>query len=528
MIKQYSEAIMVLFLYQIGEYLSDLVTDRGKSSMRALLKQKNEIVHLIDKDIKPEEVKIGDTILVKVGEMVPVDGILVSSKNCLNYASVTGESCPVKVKKGDNILSGGINLEGVLLLKATNTFSESMMAKVIKMVEESKFKKSNQERWITKFSKIYTPIVVIAALLLTVIPFLLGQPLEIWLYRSLTFLVISCPCALVISVPLGYFCGVAKASQKGIVIKGTKDLEKLKDIKIIVLDKTGTITNGYFQVTKIIPYQVSKEELIEVATYGEYYSNHPIAAAIKEVYNKKIDKLRINDYQEITGKGIVVTIDGTHYLFGNSKLLDDYHVNYPKIPALGSIILVAKDNEYIGTIVISDTIKPSCLSIVKQWQYLGIAEVWMISGDQNETVKKVANRLNIKNYRGEMLPLDKVKTVTELKEKGPVLFIGDGMNDAPVLAAADVGVSMGGIGSDIAIEASDILLLDDNPMRIKDAYLLSIKTNKIVTFNIIFALTVKIICLILSTFGLTNMWLAVFADVGVTLLSILNSLRIFK
>ncbi len=525
-----NEAIIVVLLYQIGESLSDRAVDKSKDKIIELMDLRSEKIRLKNgKLIQPEEIKIDDVITVNPGEKIPVDGIVIKGSGELDTKSLTGESMPITVGVDSKVLSGSINMNTTLDIKVTTSYFESTSSKIIDLIENANEKKSRTEKFITRFSKIYTPIVVGLALLLTLIPVVfLGKELDVWLYRSLVFLVVSCPCALVISVPLGFFVGIGAASKKGILFKGASELENVGSIDTVVFDKTGTLTKGNFKVTKVIPEYITKEELLKYVAYAESNSNHPIASAIKEVYTDEIDKDLISNYKEISGKGISLQIDGEEILVGNRPLLDEYKIKYPKIEFIGTVILVAKNNEYVGTIVIGDEIKEGVDKLVINLKENGIKKAIMLSGDNAEIVKKVGRNLKMDESYAELLPADKVELVSEFKKNGKVLFIGDGINDAPVITLADIGVSMGGIGSDATLEASDIVIMNDNPSKLIDAIKISEITKKIVKQNIVFAIAVKIIILLLSMFGITNMWLAIFADVGVTLLTVLNSLRIFK
>lgn len=525
-----NEAIIVVLLYQIGESLSDRAVDKSKDKIIELMDLRSEKIRLKNgKLIQPEEIKIDDVITVNPGEKIPVDGIVIKGPGELDTKSLTGESMPITVGVDSKVLSGSINMNTTLDIKVTTSYFESTSSKIIDLIENANEKKSRTEKFITRFSKIYTPIVVGLALLLTLIPVVfLGKELDVWLYRSLVFLVVSCPCALVISVPLGFFVGIGAASKKGILFKGASELENVSSIDTVVFDKTGTLTKGNFKVTKVIPEYITKEELLKYVAYAESNSNHPIASAIKEVYTDEIDKDLISNYKEISGKGISLQIDGEEILVGNRSLLDEYKIKYPKIEFIGTVVLIAKNNEYVGTIVIGDEIKEGVDKLVINLKENGIKKVIMLSGDNAEIVKKVGRNLKMDESYAELLPADKVELVSEFKKNSKVLFIGDGINDAPVITLADIGVSMGGIGSDATLEASDIVIMNDNPSKLIDAIKISEITKKIVKQNIAFAIAVKIIILLLSMFGITNMWLAIFADVGVTLLTVLNSLRIFK
>lgn len=524
-----NEAIIVVLLYQIGELLSDRAVLKSKDSIIKLMDLKIDIAHLKnDDDVKLENIKVNDIIIVKPGEKIPLDGIVVNGESEIDTKSLTGESTPKVIKKNDEVLSGTINMTGVIEIKVTKLYNESTVYRILELIENAGERKTKTEKFITKFSKIYTPIVVILAILLTLVPVLLGKDFNTWIYRSLTFLVISCPCALVISIPLGFFVGIGRCSKSGILVKGSNELEQLDNIDTVVFDKTGTLTKGNFNITKIIPLHKTKKELLKYAAYAEFYSNHPIALAIKKEYKEKVKEEFISDYQEISGKGIKLKVENERITVGNASLFEQENITYPKVEFIGTVILIALNNEYIGTIVISDELKENSIKIANDLRNIGIKKVIMLSGDNHEIVRKVGKKLKMDETYAELLPTDKVDILTEIKKDSKVLFMGDGINDAPVLALADLGVSMGGIGSDAAIEASDIVIMNDDPYKIIEAIEISGITKKTIKQNIIFAISVKIIILILSAIGITNMWLAVFADVGVTLLAVINSLKIIK
>lgn len=529
-IGEYEEALMVMLLFNLGEYLSDKAVDNSKESITKLMDLRSDTINLKIgdgiKNINIKDAKLNDLFIVKPGEKIGLDGIIIDGVSNVDTSSLTGESIPRNVKKDMCVLSGTTNLDAVLTIKATSTYKTSTATKIIELIESSDAKKAKTEKFITKFCKIYTPIVVISAVLLTLIPFMLGGSLNDWLYRSLVFLVTSCPCALVISVPLGYFAGIGRASKEGILVKGGNELENLAKIKTIVFDKTGTITKGNFDVTKIHSIDINEEALLEIAAYAEFYSNHPIAKSILRKYSKKINKNRINAFKEISGKGISVQIDNDSFLVGNYNLLVSNNIDVIETNDLGTIVYIAKNQKYLGYIVITDEIKEEANNLVKSLKNEGISKIIMLSGDNKETVEKVSSKLGFSECYYEMLPIDKVNKVTNLKKENFTAFVGDGINDAPVMKIADLGISMGGVGSDAAIEASSIVLMTDNLDKISDSIKISKKTNKIVHFNIAFALIVKFIFLLLGTLGYSKIWYAVIADVVVTLLLVLNSLRL--
>lgn len=527
-ISSYLEAVMVMLLYQIGEYLSELTVSKSKDSIIALMDLRVDMALLYNngspKEVRIEKVKLGDIFIVKPGEKIPLDGVVVKGESYLDTSSLTGESVPKHVKENDEVLSGCINKDGILRIQATKNSKNSTAQKIVELLENYDTNKANEEKFISKFASKYTKIVVLSTVLVVLIPILLGGDFKEWLYKALVFLVTSCPCALVISVPLGYICGIGKASQRGVIIKGSKELENLSNIDYLMLDKTGTITEGVFKINKI-ETTLKEEELLKIVASAENNSIHPIANAIKQEYNDKL--YEVNDYKEISGEGITCVINKQKVLIGNEKLLKNNNVEFTETNEVGTIIYIAIDNEYVGYILISDNIRKENkdLSILKNCIK---KDIIILSGDNETIVKDVAKKVKIDKYYAELLPKDKVKYVNEYKDKGTVMFIGDGINDAPVIKKATVGVSMGNIGSDAAIEASDVVLMKDNLMKIKEVINISKFTKKKITQNIIFALGVKFLVLILSLFGLSTILMATFADVGVTLLSILNVLIIFK
>ena len=531
-IGEYPEAVMVMLLFEFGEYLSDLAVDNSKESITKLMDLRSDYVNLkkgerIEKvDIK--EAVIDDIFIVKPGEKVPLDGVVLDGKTSVDTASLTGESVPREVVQGDTVLSGFVNGSGVITVKATSVAENSTASKIINLLENSNDKKTKTEKFITRFSKIYTPIVVILAVLIVVIPTMLGANFNDFLYKALVFLVTACPCALVISVPLGFFCGVGRASKEGILIKGSDGLESLSKLETVVFDKTGTITEGKFEVRDIVSRGVSKDELLELAAYSEYYSNHPIAKSIVTAYKDEIDENLIKNYKEVSGYGVTAIVNDKKVIIGNDKLLNQENIAVEEVNDFGTTIYVACDGQYLGYLVIGDKIKDSAYNLVNNLKKNGINRVVMLSGDTEDMVKIVADKVNIDEYYSQLLPIDKVQKLREIKEKSYTAFVGDGINDAPVIKEADLGISMGGIGSDAAIEASDVVLMHDNLDKIVTAIKISHITQKIVMFNIVFALGFKFLMLVLATFGLASIWMAVFADVGVTLLAVLNALRIMK
>lgn len=527
-IGNYVEAILVILLFQIGEYFSHLAVHKSKESITNLIDLRVEKVTLIkngkQEEIKAENIKVGDIILVKPGEKIPVDGDIIEGTSYLDTTSLTGEAIPKKVTEDDFVLSGSVNKESVLKVKATTTYEKSTASKILELLEKSNSTKSKTETFIRKFAKIYTPVIVFIAIFIVIIPTIFGADFNEWLYKALSFLVTACPCALVISVPLGYFCGIGSASRNGILVKGSKELDALTNIDYLMLDKTGTITEGVFEVTEINT-EMNEKEFINILASVEENSIHPIAEAIKK--ENQLPLRKITSYKEIAGKGITCKMDNKNVLVGNDKLLDDNAIKYPKEQSIGTVIYLVIDNKLLGNLIISDKIKQSSLRLSELNNYIN-KEIIILSGDNNEVVKTVSKKVGIKKYYGELLPLDKVDYVEKYQKKGKVMFIGDGINDAPVIKLSDVGVSMGKLGSDAAIEASDIVLIHDDILKIKTAIKIAKKTKRKVTESIIFALIVKFLILTLSLLGLSTMLMAVFADVGVTFLVILNVLLIFN
>lgn len=536
-IKEYPEAVMVMVLYQIGEYLQDKAVEKSQNSITELMDIRPDYAN-IEKNgdltkISPYEVKIGDTIIVKTGEKIPLDGIIIDGTATLDTSALTGESRPREVKIGDEAISGCINTNGLLKIRVTKEYGQSTVSKILDLVENASSKKTKTENFITKFAKIYTPVVVLAALFLAILPPLIfGSNFSVWINRALTFLVISCPCALVISVPLGFFAGIGGASKCGILVKGSSYLELLSKPETIVFDKTGTLTQGCFKVVKIVQQEdTTKEELLELTAYAESYSNHPIALSIKKAYDKNIDKNKISEISEIAGNGVRAEINGCSILVGNENLLKNHNISYQKANETGTIVYTAKNSKFLGYIVISDKLKEDAQKAIIELKKLKLQTV-MLTGDTEESGLAVAKELNIDKAYTQLLPIDKVDKIEDIIEQKTknksVIFVGDGINDAPVLTRADVGIAMGGLGSDAAIEAADVVIMDDKPTKIATAIKIAKQTLTIVKENIAFALGIKVLFLILGAFGFVTMWGAVFADVGVTLIAVLNSLRALK
>ena len=537
-IGEYPEAVAVMLFYQIGEVFQGYAVNKSRKSISSLMNIRADYANVLRSNnevkVSPEDVSLNEVILIKPGERVPLDGVVLSGESFLDTSALTGESVPREIKAGDEILSGEINNSGVLKVRVTKESGESTVARILELVENASNKKAPTEKFITKFSKIYTPIVVLVAVLVAIIPpiFIKGVVFSEWLYKALSLLVVSCPCALVVSIPLGFFSGIGAASKKGVLVKGGNYLEALKESEIIVFDKTGTLTKGVFKVTSINAKNISKDELLEITELGEANSNHPIAVSIAEAYGKKINKNEIESYKEVAGHGVEAIIRGKNVLLGNSKLMIKNNIFYDKVNTIGTIVHIAINSEYKGNIIISDEIKENVKEAIVELKNVGIKKTVMLTGDSKEVAEKVANDIGIDEVYSELLPSDKVNKLEEVLNKkvgnGKVLFVGDGINDAPVLARADIGIAMGGVGSDAAIEAADVVLMKDKIESISDAIRISRKTNKILWQNIIFSLFIKVVVMILVVAGLTNMWAAVFADVGVTLLAVLNSMRIIR
>jgi Cd2+/Zn2+-exporting ATPase len=537
-IGEYPESVAVMIFYEIGELFQGYAVNKSRKSIASLMDIRAEYATLLidntEKQVAPEQVNINDVIMVKPGERIPLDGIIIEGNSSLDTSALTGESLPRNVEVDDEILAGTINLTGVIKVNVTKSFGDSTVSRILELVQNASNKKAPTEKFITKFARYYTPIVVFSALALAIIPPLVidGAIFSDWLYRALIFLVVSCPCALVVSIPLGLFAGIGGASKKGILIKGGNYLEALKDVETVVFDKTGTLTKGVFKVVKIKNINIDKEDLIRVAAIGESFSNHPIAKSIVKAYSKEIDKNLLKDYEEVSGNGIKAIIDGKQVLLGNEKLMTRFSIEYSRDDEIGTIVHVVIDNEYKGYIVISDEIKEDSLSAIRALKEIGVKNVVMLTGDNKNVARVVAKTLEIENVYSELLPGDKVEKVEELlknrSSKGRLVFVGDGINDAPVLARADIGVAMGGVGSDAAIEAADVVLMRDEILALVEGIKIAKRTNKILWQNIIFSLGIKVMVLLLSTFGLANMWEGVFADVGVTLIAVFNSMRALR
>ncbi|MDK2587023.1 heavy metal translocating P-type ATPase [Romboutsia sedimentorum] len=537
-IGEFPEAVGVMLFYQIGEFLQGMAVGKSRKSISALMEIRPDYANLkVGSQIKiisPEEVSVGDVIVVKPGEKVPLDGVVLDGMSMVDTSALTGESVLREVSKGDAILSGVINKNALLTIKVSKEFSESTVAKILDLVENASSKKSKTENFITKFSKYYTPIVVISALLIAVIPPIIipDALFSDWLYRGLIFLVVSCPCALVLSIPLSFFSGIGFASKNGILIKGSNYLEALRSVDTVVFDKTGTLTKGVFKVTKVNPVGISEDKLLEYAAFAEANSNHPIAKSILSYYDEKIDLDKIASYEEIAAYGIKISYNNEHILAGNEKLMKKENIFYSQAKEVGTVVYIAVNQVYRGYIVISDEIKDDSIEAIKQLKSIGIKEIVMLTGDNDKVASSIAKELGVDKVYSNLLPGDKVEKLEEIykgkSEKEKVIFVGDGINDAPVLARADVGIAMGALGSDAAIEAADVVLMTDEPIKIAKAIQIASKTNKIVWQNIVFALGVKIIVLILGAGGIATMWEAIFADVGVALIAVLNAMRAMK
>lgn len=535
-IKEYPEAVMVMILYQIGEFLQDKAVEKSRRSISQLMDIRPDYAfveingQLIKKN--PSDVKAGDMIIVKTGEKIPLDGVVTEGHASVDTSALTGEAMPRELKIGEQAVSGCINTNGLLKIKVEKEFGQSTVSKILELVEHASSKKAKAENFITKFARYYTPAVVAGALVLAVLPPLILQgQFSIWLQRALTFLVISCPCALVISVPLGFFAGIGGASKEGILIKGACYLEALSNPDAVVFDKTGTLTKGTFKVTQIHPVNVTEEELLKYTASAENFSNHPIALSIRKAYSKEIDASLITNIEEIAGNGVKAYVNGEEIIAGNSRLMEMFNISYKQNNSSGTVVYAAKNGEYIGSIVISDEIKEDAKDTVKSLKPL-VKQIVMLTGDNSKTAKETVDKLGIDKYYSELLPAQKVEKLEELIENKnknkSVIFVGDGINDAPVLTRADTGIAMGALGSDAAVEAADAVIMDDKPSKIVKAILIAKKTMSIVKQNIIFALGIKALFLILGAFGIITMWGAVFADTGVALLAVLNSLRALK
>jgi len=534
---QFTEAVFVMLFFQVGELFESFAEGRSRKSISQLMDIRPDIAHVKRGeelvDVNPEEVKVGDIVVIRPGEKVPMDGIVIDGASSLNTVALTGESVPRTIRPADDIMSGCINLNGVVTAKVTKAFGESTAAKVLNLVENATKNKSKNEKFITKFAKIYTPIVVVLALLVAVIPPLLvnGQLWSVWIYRALTFLVVSCPCALVISVPLTFFGGIGGASRKGVLIKGSNYMETLAKVRTIAFDKTGTMTHGVFDVTAIHPENIAPNELLHLVAHVERYSTHPIALSIRKAFPDKNDGCDVKDVVETAGQGVTARINGKSVSVGNTNLMESVGAKWRPCEKVGTILHIAIDGEYAGHIVVSDKIKEDAADAVNALKAEGVKRLVMLTGDKEEVAADVAKTVGLAEYHAELLPGDKVSQVeTILKEnaEGTMAFIGDGINDAPVLARADVGIAMGGLGSDAAIEAADVVLMDDKPSKIAVAIRQARRTLRIARENTWFAVGIKMSVLILAFFGLATMWMAVFADVGVTVLVVLNAARTLK
>ncbi|MCR3922668.1 MAG: heavy metal translocating P-type ATPase, partial [Firmicutes bacterium] len=537
-IHEYPEAVAVMLFYQIGEFFQEIAVNRSRRSIRALLDIRPDYANLKRGDdvvqVSPEDVAIGDMIMIKPGERVPLDGKIIEGISLMDTSALTGESLPRDVKPADEILSGFVNTSGVLHVEVTQVFGESTVAKILELVQNASSKKAPTENFITKFARYYTPVVVIVAAALAIIPPLVfpGATFSMWLYRALVFLVVSCPCALVVSIPLGFFGGIGGASRSGILVKGGNYLEALNNVGTVVFDKTGTLTKGVFKVTAVVPSAgISHEQLVEAAALAEAYSTHPIATSILESYPLEVSQERIDSYEEIAGHGTKVVVNGKTILAGNSKLMQQANIPIQPLALAGTVVHVAIDDLYAGYVLISDEVKDDSVSALQQLREIGVKKIVMLTGDSKVVAAKVAEVLTLDDYHAELLPHEKVARMEEIyasKGKGNLIFVGDGINDAPVLARADVGVAMGGLGSDAAIEAADVVLMTDEPSKLVTAIKIARRTKKIVWQNIILALVVKGVVLALGAGGLATLWEAVFADVGVAVLAILNSMRVMK
>lgn len=539
---EFAEAVFVMLFFQIGELFEEYAEGRSRDSISHLMEIRPDTAHVErngdEMTVAPEEVAVGETIIVKPGEKVPLDGIVVSGTSSLNTVALTGESMPREISKGDDISSGCINLSGLLRVKTTKTFGESTVAKIIDLVENANESKSRSESFITKFARVYTPVVVIAALILAFLPPLLSSAafidsFTIWLHRALIFLVVSCPCALVISVPLTFFGGLGGASRKGILIKGSNYIDTLSRLGTVVFDKTGTLTRGEFAVEAVHPSDYNEKELLHLAAHVEHFSTHPIGAALRNAFPKEAsDGCAVTDVEEIAGRGVKATVDGHTVCVGNSKMMADINMEWHDCHLPGTIVHVAVDGRYAGHIVINDQIKADSAEAVASLKRAGVERTVMLTGDREDTAKDVAEKVGIDEYHSELLPSDKVAHVERLLNEKPagknLAFVGDGINDAPVLKRADVGIAMGALGSDVAIDAADVVLMDDKPSKIATAIAIARRTIAIARQNVWFAIGVKAAILILAVFGLGTMWMAVFADVGVTVIAVLNAMRALK
>ena len=536
---EYPEAVAVMLFYQVGELFQSYAVNRSRKNITELMDIRPDFANVrrdgVEEQVDPDEVAVGETIVVKPGERLPLDGVITKGNSSLDTMALTGESVPREVLCGEEVISGCINLTGALEVQVSKPFGESTVSKILDLVENASSKKAEAENFITKFARYYTPIVVLCAAVLAVIPPLFLGGWSTWIYRGLTFLVVSCPCAVVISVPLSFFGGLGGASKAGVLIKGSNYLEALAEAEIVVMDKTGTLTKGTFKVTEVKPASengvevISGEKLLELTAYAESYSNHPISLSIQKAYGKELDKNRLESTEELAGHGVHAVIDGFDIYAGNEKLMRQQKISFTNAAQIGTIVHVAKNDQYLGYILIADEIKEDAAECIRGLKAEGVNRVIMLTGDRKETADYVASQIGLKEVHSELLPGDKVdeveKIIASKSSKGRLVFVGDGINDAPVLARADIGIAMGGLGSDAAIEAADVVIMTDEPSKIAAAMRISRKTLGIVKQNIVFALGVKILVLILAAFGIANMWLAVFADVGVAVIAILNAMR---
>lgn len=539
----YNEAIAVMLFYQIGELFQSYAVRRSRKNISELMDIRPDYANLLEdgkiSQVSPDEVAIGSVIVVQPGEKVPLDGVIIEGNSSLNTSALTGESLPRDVKEGDEIISGCININGVLKVSTTKEFGESTVSKILELVENSGTRKSKSEKFISKFAMVYTPFVCYSALALALIPPLvrmfflnLSPDFDVWVYRALTFLVISCPCALVISVPLSFFAGIGGASKEGILVKGSNFLETLSQTKIVAFDKTGTLTQGVFEVSAVHHSEMENARLIEYAALAECASSHPISKSLKMAYGKEIDRSRVTDIEEISGEGVLAKVDGSDVAVGNGKLMERLNIPYHECHLSGTIVHMAINGEYSGHIVISDVVKPNAKTAIDELKKAGVRKTIMLTGDRKKAAEQVAELLSVDEVYSELLPADKVSKVEELlsgkSDREKLAFVGDGINDAPVLTRADIGIAMGAMGSDAAIEAADVVLMDDNPMQIAKAIKISKKCLGIVYQNIVFALVIKFGCLFLGAIGVANMWFAIFADVGVMVIAVLNAIRALR
>jgi len=537
-IGEYPEGVAVMLFYLVGETFQSYAVDKSRKSIASLMDIRPDYANIKRGDelvrTDPDEVKIGDIIVIKAGERIPLDGKVIEGSSMIDTSALTGESVPREIEVGSDILSGCININGVITAEVTKEFGESTVSKILDLVENASSKKSQSEQFITKFARYYTPVVVIIAAVLAIVPPLVieGATFNDWIYRALAFLVVSCPCALVVSIPLSFFGGIGGASRSGILVKGSNYLEALAQTEIVVFDKTGTLTKGVFNVQEVHAEGVSEEELLELTAYAESYSNHPISLSLKRAYSKEIDNGRITDVEEISGHGVNAIVDGKKVSAGNFRLMEKMGIPYFKGELIGTVVHVAVENVYAGYIVIADEVKPDSALAIRELKAANIKQIVMLTGDNKSVGAKVANELGLDKVYAELLPGDKVDKLEELfsqkSAKGKLAFVGDGINDAPVLARADIGIAMGGVGSDAAIEAADVVIMTDEPSKIATAMKISQKTLRIAHQNIVFSLAVKAVVLVLSAGGISTLWEAVFADVGVTIIAVLNAFRVLK